>query len=285
MSQPVVIASDSSVDLPSTEATRYHLTLAPIQIALSHDYFRDDTLPRSEFYQRLQREPRLPTIVAPLSPDFATAYRAAAKHGEKILCLINPFESCSTYSAAYGAALTVKKEDNLTVEVMNTGRGLTGLGATCLAAAELALRGASLFEVISAIEVMTPQIDCFLAPVTTEYLQRDGRISLYEMQVGSLEGMLPLIRVWGRVAIIDKRSTQAENIARILDLAEEKLNGREAIVLVTHADNPTGAQEFAAQARKRLQCQELLITELGPSAGAYCGAGTVGIGFCPSLVN
>jgi DegV family protein with EDD domain len=285
MSQPVAIASDSSADLPAAEAARRGIALAPIQIALSQDYFRDHALPRAKFYQQLVHEPRLPTIVAPLSGDFVTAYRAAARWGERVLCLINPFESCSTYSAAYGAGLTVKKEDNLTVEVLNTGRGLTGLGATCLAAAELAARGASLAEVIGAIEAATAQIDTFYAPATTEYLRRDGRISLYEMQVGSLEGMLPLIRVWGRIAVIDNRSTQAETIARLLDLAEEKLNSREATVLVTHADNSIGAEELAACARTRLRCAELLITELGPSAGAYCGKGTVGLGFCPSLIH
>ena len=284
MRQPVAIVSDSSADLPPPEAAKRNITLAPIQIALSREYFRDDALPRTDFYQQLTDEPRLPTIVAPLAPDFAMAYREAAKYGEHLLCLINPFESCSTYSAAYGASMTVKKEDGLIVEVLNTGRGLTGLGATCLAAAELAARGVSLADVVSVIEAATPQIDCFYAPATTAYLKRDGRISLYEMQVGSLAGMLPLIRVWGRIAVIDKRSTQAENTACMLDRAEEKLNGRAAIVLVTHANNPAGAEELAARVRQRLRCAQLLITELGPSAGAYCGAGTVGIGFCPSLV-
>lgn len=284
MSQPVAIASDSSIDVPAAEATRRGISLASIQIALSRNYFRDTALPRVEFYHQLPQEPRLPTIVAPLSADFVATYREAARHGENILCLINPFESCSTYTAAYSAALAAKKE-NLTVEVMNTGRALTALGATCLAAAELAARGAGVTDVISAIEEATALIDSLYAPATAEYLQRDGRISLYEMQVGSLEGMLPLVRVWGRVAVIDKHPTQAANIARLLDRTEETLNGRAAVVLVTHADNPGGAEALAARIRQRLHCHEVLITELGPSAGAYCGPGTVGVGFCPRFLQ
>ena len=285
MSQLVAIASDSSIDLPQDEATRRGIAIAPIQIAFSHEYFRDNVLPRAEFYQRLKQEPYLPTIAAPMATDFVAAYHESAKRGKKILCLINPFESCSTYTAAYSATLSVKKEGNLAVEVMNTGRALTGLGATCIAASELAARGASIEEVINAIEEVADQIDSFYAPATAQYLQLDGRISLYEMEVGSLEGMLPLIRVWGRVAVIDKYPTQAENIARMLVRAEEELGGREAIVLVTHADNHAGAEELAARVRKQLQCKELIITELGPSAGAYCGSGTVGLGFCPNLVK
>jgi fatty acid-binding protein DegV len=97
MPQPVAIVSDSSADLPPPEIAKRTITLAPIQIALSHAYFRDDVLPRTDFYRHLPDEPRLPTIVAPLAPDFVAAYRTAAHYGEQILCLINPFESCSTY--------------------------------------------------------------------------------------------------------------------------------------------------------------------------------------------
>ena len=96
MSQAVAIASDSSVDLWGEEAERRGIALASIHIALSREYFPDPALPRSSFYQKLKHEPRLPTIVAPLAANFVGAYRQAAKRGEKILCLINPFESCST---------------------------------------------------------------------------------------------------------------------------------------------------------------------------------------------
>jgi len=114
---------------------------------------------------------------------------------------------------------------------------------------------------------------------------RDGRLSIYEMTVGSLRNSLPLVRVWGRVSVIDKAGTQAENITAMLTRAESELARNEATVIVTHAENPQGAQDLAAQVKKRLPCRRLLVTELGPSAGAYCGAGTVGIGYCPSLVK
>ena len=98
---------------------------------------------------------------------------------------------------------------------------------------------------IAAIEEATPHIDTFYAPATSEYLRRDGRISLYEMNVGPLRGMLPLIRVWGRVAVIGKAKTQAENVDRMLELAEQELAGNEAIVVVTHANNAPGAAQLA----------------------------------------
>ena len=43
-----------------------------------------------------------------------------------------------------------------------------------------------------------------------------GDFSIYEMSVGSLRDMLPLVRVWGRVSVVDKARTQAENMAKIL---------------------------------------------------------------------
>ena len=285
VSQALSIVTDSSVDLPAEEVRRTGIEVAPIQVAFSTEFFRDDALPRTEFYRRLPGEPRLPVIAAAMPADFLTAYRKAHEHGANVLCLINPFESCSTYTAAYSAAVVAKRDHQITVEVLNTGRALTALGAVCLEAAEMATRGATVDEVVAALESATPQIDTYLAPSTTEYLERDGRISVYEMRVGSLRGMLPLIRIWGRVSVVDKARTQAENIEKMLACAEKELAGSEATVVVTHASNPHGAEDLAAAAKKRLKIKRLITTELGPSAGGYCGSGTVGLGWCPGLIK
>jgi DegV family protein with EDD domain len=285
LSQVLSIVSDSSVDLPAADAGLLGIEIAPLQVAFSTEFFRDDALQRTEFYRRLKGEPRLPTIAAAMPADFLSAYRKAHQRGANVLCLINPFESCSTYTAAYSAAVVAKRDNQIAVDVLNTGRALTGLGAVCIEAAGMAAKGGALADVVAAIEEATPRIDSYYAPPTSEYLERDGRISIYEMEVGSLRGMLPLIRVWGRVAVVDKAKTQRENIAKMLDRAEAELGGADATVIVTHADNPGGAQDLAASVKKRLRCRNLTVTELGPSAGAYCGKGTVGLGYCPSLVK
>jgi fatty acid kinase fatty acid binding subunit len=285
MTQALSIVTDSSVDLPADEVRRSGIEVAPIQVAFSTEFFRDDALARSEFYRRLPAEPRLPVIAAAMPADFLAAYRRAHERGPTVLCLINPFESCSTYTAAYSAAVVAKRDHQISVEVLNTGRALTALGAACIEAGEMAARGATLQEVVTALEEATPQIDTYLAPATTAYLERDGRISIYEMTVGSLRGMLPLVRVWGRVAVVDKSQTQAENIEKMLGRAQQELAGSEATVVVTHAANSRGAEELGATAQRRLKVKRLITTELGPSAGGYCGAGTVGLGWCPSLVK
>ena len=285
MTQALSIVTDSSVDLPANEVRRIGIEVAPIQVAFSTEFFRDDGLARSEFYRRLPDEPRLPVIAAAMPADFLAAYRRAHERGPDVLCLINPFESCSTYTAAYSAAVVAKRDHQISVEVLNTGRALTALGAVCIEAGEMAARGATLQEVVKALEEATAQIDTYLAPVTSAYLERDGRISIYEMTVGSLRGMLPLVRVWGRVAVVDKSKTQAENIEKMLGRAQQELAGSEATVVVTHAANSRGAEELGVAAQRRLKVKRLITTELGPSAGGYCGAGTVGLGWCPSLVK
>jgi DegV family protein with EDD domain len=285
MTQALSIVTDSSVDLPANEVRRIGIEVAPIQVAFSTEFFRDDGLARSEFYRRLPDEPRLPVIAAAMPADFLAAYRRAHERGPDVLCLINPFESCSTYTAAYSAAVVAKRDHQISVEVLNTGRALTALGAVCIEAGEMAARGATLQEVVKALEEATAQIDTYLAPVTTAYLERDGRISIYEMTVGSLRGMLPLVRVWGRVAVVDKSKTQAENIEKMLGRAQQELAGSEATVIVTHAANSRGAGELGAAAQRRLKVKRLITNELGPSAGGYCGPGTLGLGWCPSLIK
>jgi DegV family protein with EDD domain len=285
MANSLAIVTDSSVDLPPAEASRLGIEVAPIQVAFSTEFFTDDKLKRDEFYRRLPTEPRLPVIAAAMPADFLAAYRRAHERAADVLCLINPFESCSTYTAAYSAAVVAKRDNKFDVNVLNTGRALTALGAVCIEAAEMAGRGASLGAVIAAIEGATAQINTYIAPATADYLRRDGRISIYEMEVGSLRGMLPLVRIWGRVAVVDKARTQSENIEKMLARAQAELASAEATVVVTHAANPTGAAELADAVNKRLRCKRVIVTELGPSAGSYCGPGAVGIGYCPSLMK
>ena len=250
MNQLISIVTDSSVDLPAAETASLGIETAPLQVAFSTEFFRDDALDRAEFYRRLKDEPRLPTIAAAMPTDFLAAYRKAHDRAERVLCLINPFESCSTYTAAYSAAVVAKRDSKIDVEVMNTGRALTALGAVAIGAAEMAARGAELKDIIGAIEEATPQIDSFYAPATSEYLRRDGRISLYEMNVGPLRGMLPLIRVWGRIAVIGKARTQAENIAKMLELAQNEL-GRKRGHRGHHARQQSRGREEARRGRAR----------------------------------
>ena len=104
--------------------------------------------------------------------DFLAAYRKAHERAERVLCLINPFESCSTYTAAYSAAVVAKRDNKIDVEVLNTGRALTALGASCdRCGRDGRARRRRWPTVIGAIEEATPQIDTFYAPATTEYLR------------------------------------------------------------------------------------------------------------------
>jgi fatty acid-binding protein DegV len=53
VTQTLSIVTDSSVDLPADEVRRIGVEVAPIQVAFSTEFFRDDALARSEFYRRL----------------------------------------------------------------------------------------------------------------------------------------------------------------------------------------------------------------------------------------
>ena len=85
--------------------------------------------------------------------------------------------------------------------------------------------------------------------------------------------MLPLIRVWGRVAVIDKSRTQAENIAKMLERARGQAR-RQRSDRHRHARRQSrGARRARRRRAKTPACKRVIITELGPSAGAYCGRG------------
>jgi len=68
------------------------------------------------------------------------------------------------------------------------------------------------------------------------------------MQVGVCADAAADSRVGARRGV-DKAKTQAENVEKMLARAETELNGSDATVVVTHGDNPKGAEELARPRR------------------------------------
>jgi len=275
----VTIVTDSSVDLPPAEAERLGIVIAPLSVAFADENLHDAGLSRAEFYRRLEAAPRTPLVSGAAADAFAEAFRAAAPRGE-IVCMVMSVESSFTYVAA---EVAVRQVEGLEISIINTGRSLAAQAAIAIAAAEAAQAGASRAAIISLIEALSGAADTYLVPASTEYLRRADRLTtLGQGPAGRLDGAIPVLRVRGRLTAVAKTPDAASARARMLELALAGMNpAEEQIAVVTHAVAPQPAAALAEQLAARIRCRPPLITELGPTVGAFLGPGTVGIGYCP----
>ncbi len=197
--------------------------------------------------------------------------------------MVMSVESSFTYVAA---EVAVRQVPGLQISIVNTGRSLAAQAALAIGAADLAAAGSSRETVVRWIEEQSGAADTYLVPASLEWLRRVDRVTtLSQGPAGRLDGTVPLLRVRGRLTAVAKAPTVEGARDGMIDHVTRAMSGdREQIVVVTHAVAPEAAERVAVAVSARIRCRPPLITELGPTVGAFLGPGTVGVGFCPAPV-
>lgn len=78
--------------------------------------------------------------------------------------------------------------------------------------------------------------------------------------------------------------TKAKAYTRLLDVVEERLQGKPNVRLATlHAAAESDAIALLAEASKRLNPIETIISQVSPVVGTHVGPGTVGLAYCTDL--
>jgi DegV family protein with EDD domain len=229
----------------------------------------------------LEAAPRPPSVTGASADAFVEAFTTAKERGDEIVCLVMSVESSFTYVAA---EVAVRQVSGLEISIINTGRSLAAQAALAIAAAELAAAGRIREEIVRWIEEQSGAADAYLVPASLEWLRRADRVTtLSQGPAGKLDGAIPLVRARGRLSETAKAPTaDAARDLMIEEVTRAPATGSEPIVVVTHAVAPEAAEQVAARISTRIRCRPPLITELGPTVGAFLGPGTVGVGFCPA---
>jgi DegV family protein with EDD domain len=279
----VTIVTDSSVDLPREVAERLGIVIAPLSVAFAGENLHDSGLDRGEFYRRIEAAPRPPSVTGASADAFVEAFTTAKERGDEIVCMVMSVESSFTYVAA---EVAVRQVPGLQISIVNTGRSLAAQAALAIGAAELAAAGLGRDAVVRWIEEQSGVADTYLVPASLEWLRRADRVTtLSQGPAGRLDGTVPLLRVRGRLTAVAKAPTaDAAHDLMIEHATRAMVADREQVVVITHAVAPDAAEQLAAAVSARIRCRPPLITELGPTVGAFLGPGTVGVGFCPAPV-
>jgi DegV family protein with EDD domain len=275
----VVVVTDSSADIPAQLAEALGILVAPVGIDFHDGHFLDGQLRRSDFYRRLKEAGELPTTSGVAAEVFQQAFRKAAGRAEMVLCLIMSFETSFTSVAA---EVAVRRTPDVPVRIMATGRGLAGHGALCIAVATAAKQGKTAEEVWRLAEDLSLRAEAYVVPATLEYLHKAQKVTeLQQAGMGPLEGMLPVIRVRGRMTPTAKERTFDAALRTLLTTVAQSVGQEVVEVIVEHADASDAGARLAEMAQSRLRCHRVHLAELTPMVGRYLGPGAVGLGYCP----
>jgi DegV family protein with EDD domain len=276
----VAIVTDSTSDIDPVEGAGAGITVVPLFVVFGDRSFRDYVdLSREEFYRMLQTQPVLPTTSQPTAAMFEAAFAPAAQAGDEILCITISSQLSGTLNAAAAAATSFPHTRIVAYDSQSVAGGL---GMMVLYARELARSGATLDEIVAALDRWRATQRLYALIADLSHLQRTGRIGRARAALGTLMKVVPVLALKDG-AIVAEAQVRTFSRARetALDLALQAVTDPgKARFAIVHVGAPELAESVVAQLRERLQGQtpaRLDIWEAGPVIATHGGPGALGV--------
>jgi DegV family protein with EDD domain len=275
----VAIVTDSSPYIPAEIIQANNIHVVPLTVIWGEENFYDgvDITP-VEFYQRLDKAKVMPSTSQPSVADFEVLFRKLHQEGYDILAVLISEDLSGTISSATQAKKLLPEAN---IEIVNSKTLAMALGFQVLAAARAANQGASLEECKRLAEDAKERCGVIFVLDTLEFLHRGGRIGAAKRFMGTLLNVKPVLAIEGGVIIpLDSVRTHKKALSAIIDLVEDKTQGKKNIRLATlHANSPATAQEVLDEAAQRISPVETVFSEVSPVIGTHAGPGAIGLAF------
>jgi DegV family protein with EDD domain len=275
----VAIVTDSTSDIDPSRAQEFGVTVVPLFVIFGDRRFRDRIdLSRVQFYEMLRTEQALPETSQPTSQMFEDAFRPLASAGNDVLCITISSHLSGTINAARAAA---QQLSGAKIEIYDSQSVAGGLGMMVLHARDLAQHGASVEEIVAALDRDRSAQRLFACIPDLSHLQRMGRIGRARAALGTLMKIVPVLSLKdGAVEAAAQVRTFTRAREAMLDLtlqaAGDPANAR---FLVMHTSAPDLAEHVMVELQHRLagvQPRMLSIAEAGPVIATHAGVGAVG---------
>jgi DegV family protein with EDD domain len=276
----IAVITDSTAYIPKDLVQKHNLTVMPQVLIWGSETLRDgvDIQPK-EFYIRLKSVSILPTTSQVTIGAFKETFDQLLGEGYEILAVLLSSKLSGTIDSAVQAKAMLPA--GAPVEIVDSQTTAMALGFPAIEAARLAAKGGSLKECKELAMRACQQTGLVFAVDTLEFLHRGGRIGGASRFLATALNIKPILELEnGKVEAIERVRTRSRSLARLVELIEERVNGRKGIHLATlHANAEEDARQLLAMAQGRLDIVETVLAEVSPVVGNHAGPGTVGLAF------
>lgn len=278
MANKVGIVIDSTAYIPDELIKGFPIEISPVVVIWEGEELLDGVdISPLEFYERLQTAKVMPTTSQPSPEMMRLSYEKMLDQGYDVLGIFLTGKLSGTISSATQAKAMLP---NANIEIVDTHLTSMGSGWPILRAANAAAAGASLAECKKIAEDARDHSGVVFTVDTLEFLHRGGRIGTAKRFIGTALNVKPILEFQDSVLEgLEQVRTMKKSMARLVELLEERVGGREPVYLgVMHANVPQKAQELLDMAKAKMDFVQTSISPLSPALGAQAGPGT--LGFC-----
>jgi DegV family protein with EDD domain len=267
------VLTDSTCDLPAEVVSRLGICVVPIYVNVGNKGYLDGIdISRDEFYQRLPYFQEHPTTAVPSPLKFRALYDSLADEGASEILSIH---ISTALSAVVNVAKTAAQETTSALVTVFDSRQLSlGTGFLVETAAKMAQMGASMTEILAALNEQIKRTHVFAALDTLQYLRRSGRMSSVLSSLGDLLQIKPFLKMYDGKSTAERVRTRKHAMERLVDLLTQH-SPLEKVALL-HSDAPERAQALLHDVRHLLPDNEIWLEQINPVLGAHIGPGVIG---------
>lgn len=275
MTAPIAIVTDSTADIPPDLAAQYQIHVVPNLMVIAGKSYEDGKgISREEFYRRLPGMKEIPTTATASAGTYEVLYESLLNKGAKHVISIHAPAALSGIMNAASAAANRFEER---IKVLDSGQLSLGLGFQALAAAEAALRGATIDQLLQLMESIYYRARVVAMLDTLEYVRRSGRVSWARARLGNLLSIKPFVEVkHGKVLSIGESRTRRKGIERLRRLLIQ-MSPLERLGIL-HSNAEADALAFLEELKFQLELPALVpVVNITTIVGVHVGPS--GLGF------
>ncbi|MDI6695739.1 MAG: DegV family protein [Anaerolineales bacterium] len=271
------IVIDSAGDLPANWLNQYDIHVIPINIHFGNRMFLQGVdLSNADFYRLADETGVIPQTSQPSPQQFTDFYRKIAQPGDTILSMHVTSKLSGTFASCEVAAQELSNEYHITP--FDSACGSAGMGYMAREARLMERLGASLDLILERLKQIRSKMQIVLTLNTLEYARRSGRVKALQAALASLLNVKPVISLRdGILELGDRIRTRRKALEFVLEEVVRRQGARLINAAVVHAQDPDVGDQLMEMVRKRLNINELIMTELSIGVAANLGPGTVGI--------
>jgi DegV family protein with EDD domain len=276
-----LVVTDSTSNLAPELSDSCEIPIIPLNVHWGEESFLDgETLTTETFYRWLRERSEMPKTSQPSAGAFIDFFTQVAEEydTDTILGIFISAEMSGTLASAIQAKAQLP---DLNIELVDSRSVSMGLGLQVLVAARAAAEGQTLEEAKDRVQQCYEELNVVFAVDTLEFLHRGGRIGGAARLLGSALNLKPVLTIEsGRVEPLEKVRSRRRSLRRMVQIAEERLNGhRPTELAIMEAEAGDDVDWVRDMVVKRLRPERMYTRVLTPVVGTHGGPGTLGLAF------
>ena len=279
MSKPVMITSDSTVDLSPELYERYNVKFVPLTIVLGNESYQDGVdFSTPQMFARYHKDGTLPETAAPSLQSFLDFFKSFTDEGYEVVHVDISSDLSSTYNTARLAA-----EEIGGVYVVDSRMLSTGVGLLVIEGAECAAAGMGAKEIAEHLNGLTEKVSTSFVLDTLEFMWKGGRCSGIAAFGANLLKLKPGLEMKnGKLEVYKKYRGNMNNVYR--QYITERLEGkkiRPGHIFLTESGEIDDAliEELMQLIKEKSGCREVHHTVAGATIASHCGPRCLGVLF------